>query len=151
MPKPPRDTTGKFAQFEATDKERELVAILAAEGVPQRAICRFVKRDEHKGEGVRPISLKTLKRHFRPELTAGREIADATIVNKNYELMIAGNPQVAMFMAKVRLGWKEVTEVHVRESYGELVQSSAKKAEELRKGGKPALAVVAPPAAEKAA
>lgn len=142
--------SGKFAAFEPTERERELVGILAGEGVPYRAICRFVKREDVGGI-MAPINLSTLRRHFREELAAGREIADATIVNKNYELMLAGNPQVTMFMAKVRLGWKEVSEVHVRESYGELVQGSAKKAEELRRAGKPALAVVPPAATDKAA
>ena len=145
MAKKHDDETGKFAAFEASDKEREIVSILAAEGIPQRSICRFVKREGKPGKGFEPISLATLKRHFREELKIGREVADATIVHKNYELMIAGNPQVTMFLAKARLGWKEVTEVHMRETYGDLVQQAQAKAAEREKiklvaiqGGKPA-------------
>lgn len=131
--------TGQNESYLPTPEDRVIVALLAGEGTPQRAICRFVKWTNNQGELV-PIAYATLKRHFRDELRQGREIADAEIVSANYKLMRAGNPQVTMFLAKARLGWKEVTEVHMRESYGDLVKQSAEKAEQRREQAK--LAVI---------
>lgn len=124
-------------KFVATDKERDLVAQLSGGGIPQRTICRFVKR--FNGAEEEAISLSTLKRHFREELDEGRNIADAALLNKAYELAMAGNPQVVIHMTKVRLGWKEpAQEVHLHTTYGELV----KKAAEQPRPEKPALKVV---------
>lgn len=123
--------------FTATDAERATVAQLAGGGIPQRTICRFVRRFD--GVTEKPISISTLKRHFREELDEGRNIADAALLNKAYELAMAGNPQMVIHMTKCRLGWKEpAQEVHLHTTYGELV----KKAAELPRPAKPELKVV---------
>lgn len=137
MAKTKHTDTGQFAAFEPTPEERTIVAILAAEGITQRAICRFITRPAaDPKKDPEKISLQTLRRHFKRELAEGREAADAEIVNANYALMRKGNPQVTMFLAKARLGWKEVQEVHMRETYGDLVKDAHVRAEEQRKAAK---------------
>jgi hypothetical protein len=145
--------SGQFAAFEPTPEERIIVSVLAAEGVTHLAICRHIRRPGAKASELEPISPKTLRKYFRRELTEGRSIADSEIVHANYKLMRAGNPQVTMFLAKSRLGWREVQEVHMRESYGDLVKEAHEKAAERRQAEKAKLTLLqgGKPEGEKAA
>nr|WP_026203798.1 hypothetical protein [Rhizobium giardinii] len=76
---------------------RRLVQVLAAQGVPQREICRVLEIDE-----------KTLRRHFRHELDIGSAKLEAALVLHLYQLA-GGGDDVALraikFALQARFGW----------------------------------------------
>lgn len=125
---------GRLPPYEPTNEDRELVAILAGNGIPHDIICRCIvspATQEH-------IGINTLKRHFKPELTDGRAMADAGLIGRAYQ-MSKTVPAVLIFMLKTRLGWKEpAQDPNMRERYEDLVN----KANEVPKLTGPALRVV---------
>lgn len=130
---------GRLPPFTPTEAQRELVAILAGNGIPHEIIARCVTNPDT----TLPIGKRTLDKHFADELKDGRAISDAGLINKAYSVAMSGQPAVLIFMLKTRLGWKEpAQEINLRQSYEELVRDAAKKAEEQRKAGGVALTVV---------
>jgi hypothetical protein len=130
---------GRLPAFEPTVDQRELVAILSGNGIPQPTICKFVKSPD-TGEA---ISTSTLKKHFKVELIEGRNHSDAKLIESAYKAAIGGNVTMLIFLCKTRLGWKEpAQEINLRQTYEELVRDAAKKAEDQRKAGGAALTVV---------
>lgn len=111
---------GRLPPFAPTEEQRALVEILAGNGIPHAAICKFVKSpvtDE-------PINISTLKRHFKGELKDGRHVADAGLIKMAYQ-MAKTNASVLIFMCKTRLGWKEpAQDVNLHTTYGELVKQA---------------------------
>ena len=66
--------------FKATREQRKLVKSLAALGLPQDQIATTV--------GLR--SAKTLRKHFRQEITLGTSEANAAVARVAYEMAISG-------------------------------------------------------------
>lgn len=102
--------------FQPTENERAQVEAMAAYGIPQELIVRFVVRPSGSAGAVKPISLKTLRKHFREELdTAGVKI-ESKVAESLYKRAIdLKHPQgaiSAMFLLKARFGWtdKQVVE-----------------------------------------
>jgi hypothetical protein len=77
--------------FRSTAEQRKLVRSLAALGVPQQRMCVLV--------GLR--SPKTLRKHFRPELSNGFAEAYAAVARTAYEMAVSGRyPAMSMFWDK---------------------------------------------------
>lgn len=53
-------------RFEPSDEQRQNVDVLTALGLPQDLICRIVRDARGK-----PITENTLRKYFRPEISAG--------------------------------------------------------------------------------
>ena len=80
-----------------TEMQRSQVRALAACGVPEKTIARWV--------GVR--SEKTVRKHFRQELAFGALEANANVANKAYEMAVSGkHPGMTRFWLERRApGW----------------------------------------------
>lgn len=104
------------AKHTPTNESRVRVKTLAGYGIPEQQIATL--------EGLKDP--KTLRKHYRAELDAGIATANVNIGRTNYELAVGRdavtdnqgnvirpalppNPNVAMFLAKTRLGFKEIT------------------------------------------
>lgn len=130
---------GRLPPFVPTPEQRDLVAILAGNGIPHEIIARCITNSAT----TKPIGKRTLDKHFAHELKDGRKISDAALIGRAYSVAMSGQPTVLIFMLKTRLGWKEpAQEINLRQTYEELVRDAAKKAEEQRKAGGVALTVV---------
>jgi hypothetical protein len=97
--------------FEATKEERQLVMALASYGIPQEAMVLLVKRPKGKAGLLAPISLPTLRKHFRSELDEGEpsmiaKVADA-LVKTALDRKHPGHVVAARFVLKARGGWRE--------------------------------------------
>lgn len=83
-----------------TDEDRVLVETLSGLGIPQVQICALMMR----GQG---ISLDTLLRHYRTEVTRGRARANREIAETLYQKAKNGDNACLIFWAKSQLGWRE--------------------------------------------
>lgn len=81
---------------EPTDASRKQVEAMAAYGVPQESIASVL--------GVDP---KTLRKHYRDELTNGSTKANSKVAESLYKNAISGNVSAQIFWCKTRLGWSE--------------------------------------------
>jgi hypothetical protein len=74
------------------------VKLLAACGIPHDLIaCKI---------GIR--SPKTLRRHFRRELDAGKAEGNAQVAQTLFKMAVSGKfPQVTMYWMRVRAGWND--------------------------------------------
>ncbi len=92
------------AKFEPTAKERDIVKILAIVGTRQDIICRIIKRPGAK----KPMTDKTLRKHFSDELELGTAEANGMVANVCYNMAISGlEPGMTAFWLKCRAGWRE--------------------------------------------
>jgi len=82
--------------FVVTEEMREQVRAAAARGVPQESIAASIDCDP-----------KTLRKHFRKELDRGAAEADAKIAGSVFDSAMVGNIPAQIFLAKVRLRWRE--------------------------------------------
>jgi len=86
-------------QFVPTDDQRRMVKSLEAYGLKQEQTANII--------GLR--STKTLRKHFRKELTLGGPEANAKVAQTAYQMAISGkHPSLTMFWLKTRAGWREV-------------------------------------------
>src|SRR5258708_38644880 len=83
---PGRDSSGE--RFKPTDEHRAQVEALAAFGIPQDSMRSFIINPRTG----RPITAKTLAKHFSEELELGLSKAIATVANCLYELATTPNP-----------------------------------------------------------
>ena len=93
--------------FEPTSEHRMTVSLMAASGFPQKQI---VERIINPGTG-KGIDLHTLEKHFREELDAGMETANAIVAQSLFKKATGNGPQsvtAAIFWLKCRAGWKPV-------------------------------------------
>jgi DNA-binding CsgD family transcriptional regulator len=94
----PKSTGGRPAHHR-TAMHRRLVQVLAAQGVPQREICRVLEIDE-----------KTLRKHFRHELDVGASKLEAALIMHLHRIA-CGRDGTALravkFILKARFGWSE--------------------------------------------
>jgi hypothetical protein len=78
--------SGGRPPFEPSDKDRLAVTALSACGTRHELIAR------HLG-----IDRKTLRKHFRKELTSGREDANSMVSHCLFNQAIAGNTTAQIF------------------------------------------------------
>ncbi|ADG20382.1 conserved hypothetical protein [Paraburkholderia atlantica] len=88
--------------FKATTAQRTLVEQLAAFGIPQEDMVMLVLDANGK-----PISVPTLRKHFRQELTEGLVKANTAVAQALFKKAKAGNVASIIFWLKTRGGWKE--------------------------------------------
>ncbi|KKM90279.1 hypothetical protein LCGC14_1240100 [marine sediment metagenome] len=72
---------------------------MIAVGIPQESVAMVIR------DGIDP---KTLREHFRHELDTAMIKAHGKIGGKLFAMALAGNVSALIFIAKTRLGWKEV-------------------------------------------
>ena len=95
--------------FEPTTEQRDMVEQLTAFGIPQSDIVNVIKDKNGK-----PITDRTLRKHFRQELDGGAvkanlKVAKALFKNATTatDVYPGGNPTSQIFWMKTRGGWKE--------------------------------------------
>ena len=81
-------------QIEVTDKDRMIVKTLGRAGVPQQIISDLV---------CGGISLNTLKKHFRSELTVGKAFANYIVASALFNKAMAGDTACLIFWAKTQM------------------------------------------------
>jgi len=85
-------------KFVPTDLHRTTVRSMAAYGTKHEDIAKVI--------GLR--SLKTLRKHFREELTRGSIEATAQVGQTLYQMATSGEaPACTIFWMKTRGGWRE--------------------------------------------
>jgi len=90
--------------YRPTEEQRQRVKSLSAMGLCQEDICDLV--------GLR--SAKTLRKHFRQELSSGMAEANAAVARVAYEMAVSGRfPAMTFFWAKCQR--KQVEEVEEEE------------------------------------
>ncbi len=89
-------------QFQPTDEDRALVEQLAAFGIPVESMTLFVKTKEGK-----PISERTLRKHFVKELDQGELKANVKVAQTLFKKAISGDTTSMIFWLKTRARWKE--------------------------------------------
>lgn len=89
-------------QFQPTDEDRALVEQLAAFGIPVESMTLFVKTKEGK-----PISERTLRKHFVKELDQGELKANVKVAQTLFKKAINGDTTSMIFWLKTRARWKE--------------------------------------------
>ena len=87
-------------RFVATDAQRNMVRVMAINGVPQDDICEVI------GCG-KPV----LHREFRRELDLGMIEANAKVTASLFRMAMNGNVAAAIFWLKARAGWRETDRV----------------------------------------
>lgn len=94
-------------KFVPTDLHRTTVRSLAAYGIPHEQIANMI--------GLR--SAKTLRRHFREELTHGSIEATAQVSQTLYQMATSGEePACTIFWMKTRAGWREKQSSEIKPS-----------------------------------
>lgn len=92
-------------RLEPTEEQRRRVKSLSAYGIKQEHIAQMM--------GIR--SPKTLRKHFRVELTRGAIEADAQVGQTLYQMATSGkHPAATIFWLKTRAGWREIQIVETR-------------------------------------
>lgn len=97
--------------FEATNEERQLVKALASYGTKQETIVLLVKRPKGKAGELAPISLPTLRKHFKTELAEGEPSFLAKVADQAAKMALnEKHPkqfEAIRFILKCRAGWRE--------------------------------------------
>lgn len=92
------------AKYEPTQEERDKVKLLAIVGTRQDIIARLIKRPLAK----KPMTDKTLRKHFTDELELGTAEANGMVANACFNMAISGlEPGMTAFWLKCRAGWRE--------------------------------------------
>ena len=101
--------SGGRPAFEPDDAQRVAVSALAACGT------RFALIASHIG-----IDTKTLRRHFRTELSKGRTDANARVAKSLFDAALGGNTIAQIFWLKCRGAWREtqVVQSQMLDRYG---------------------------------
>ncbi len=88
--------------FQPTDDQRKLVEQLAAFGIPMDKMVQMIN-----GTNGKPITVKTLRKHFETELETGELKANTKIAQCLYKQATGGNVTAIIFWLKTRARWKE--------------------------------------------
>ena len=81
-------------ELKVTPRDRMMVETLGRAGVPQQIISDLV---------CGGISLNTLKKHFRSELTVGKAFANYIVAKTLFNKAMAGDTTVLIFWAKTQM------------------------------------------------
>lgn len=83
--------------FQVTDEQRKWVRTMASLGIPQDDIALLLE-----------VTPKTLRKHFRKELTHGAIEANAKVMETLFAMATSGkNTAATIFYAKTRCGLRE--------------------------------------------
>ncbi len=93
--------------YKPTETGRRPVEAMAGYGLRQEVIATVIG-----------CSVSTLHRHYREALDSGDGTAQAKIGKALYDMAIAGDRTCLIFLAKVRLGFREASEVVVTDPEG---------------------------------
>ncbi|SRR5258708_1716017 len=99
-----RDSSGE--RFKPTDEQRAQIEALAAFGIPQEHMCKMVINPRTG----RPVTAKTLQKHFEVELENGLWKAVGTVAHCLFELATNPGPSQAsaiIFWLRTRARWRE--------------------------------------------
>jgi hypothetical protein len=88
--------------FEPTADQRRNVEALIGYGLREEDICRLIMSPRTG----KPIDAKTLRKHFREEISTGQVKVKAKIVQTLYKQHQDGNVTAGIFLAKNLLGWR---------------------------------------------
>lgn len=91
-----RDREGKVIPHFRSDAVAQRVAVLVAGGM-----------DEYDIACVLNIRPGLVRRHYGAELASGKAIANSQVVSAIHMQAAAGEPQMAKFWAKARMGWRD--------------------------------------------
>lgn len=86
--------------FQPTEDQRRQVKKMAAVGMPHDLVAEIIG-----------ITSKTLRKYFRRDLTRGDAEGKLRIASKLMQSVDAGNVTARIYMAKMRLGWREDRQV----------------------------------------
>ena len=81
---------------EPTEKDRMLVRLGSATGMPQEDIAKVIG-----------ITAKTLREHYRDELDTGKAKANMMVAGELYKLCAAGNVAAILFWCKHQMNFVE--------------------------------------------
>lgn len=96
-----------------TEEMRKQIMLLSAVGVRQEDIA--AKFD---------VSVDTLARHYRKELSTGRIDANARVAQTLFQQATAGNTTAMIFWLKTQAGWRETATHEIVGANGGPVQVS---------------------------
>ena len=118
---PARKRATRQGRYQPSQQDRSLVETLAGYGVPPEEICRLIVNPAN-GKALTP---RALLRHFGEEIARGLAAANAKVAESLYRLAVGQakvvvdgevlqeerEPKVtaAVFWAKTRMGWKEIS------------------------------------------
>ena len=98
-------------QWVPTERERTLVAVMAACGFPQRLICTAVEAQIAKEGGpARPISQRTLRVRFAKELSEARELCISMVKQSLFQKAVSNGAsavQAAKYFLISQHAWEE--------------------------------------------
>lgn len=100
-----KKSRGPFGRptFEPTAADRKYVKELSGFGVPEDDIARVIVNLQMG----KPITAKTLRKHFRDELDTGLVKANAEIARALYRKAKQGDNTCMIFWLKTRAHWKD--------------------------------------------
>lgn len=94
--------------FQPTEEQRKLVEQLAAFGIPMDQMVFLVTDKNGK-----PITVKTLRKHFQDELETGELKANTKIAQCLFKQAVEGNVTAMIFWLKTRARWREPQHVEL--------------------------------------
>ena len=84
--------------FIPTEAEKQLVADLSGNGLPYEQIAAQIRGG---------VSIDTIQRHFRPEITVGQAEANQKIAQCLFNKAIGGDTTALIWWTKSRMRWSE--------------------------------------------
>jgi hypothetical protein len=100
--------------YQPSARDRKLVEEMAGYGFPHEHICQLLSP---------PISKVTLLKYFKAELTAGLPKANSRVAKWLFASARKGDVAARIFLAKVRLRWKESSAIEHTGPNGGPIQS----------------------------
>jgi DNA-binding Lrp family transcriptional regulator len=91
-----RKPSAAATDLEPSDKERNMVKLLAAVGIPQEDIADALG-----------MSRRNLARRFAHELAHGAKAVHAKLAAKAVTMAAAGDRTMLIFVLKTKFGWRE--------------------------------------------
>ena len=88
--------------YSANQKDRDIITLMTASGIPQVNIGRCVG-----------IDVKTMKKYYKTEMESSADIANAKVAQSLFNQAINGNTSAAIWWTKSRMGWKETRDQNV--------------------------------------
>ncbi len=86
-----------------TSESRKTAESASGLGLPQAQICSLI------GD----IDEKTLRKHYRKELSDGKAKANGQVVKSLYSSATSGDTTAAIWWTKTQLGWKDTSRVEL--------------------------------------
>jgi len=123
----PGDRGGGSKPFEPTPEQRRQVEIMVSIGITQEQICRMICKPNGK-----PITLKTLEKHFRKEIDTGAANLRTEVGNFMISVIKGSNPppgftpirdekvrgSMMELFAAAQLGWRKTVRTEHADATG---------------------------------